>query len=182
MIRGIRKKLKDAIAARILVRLRRPVDPGYGVGYVLDVGPTFFLMAVVNGDVRYDGFSALRADDVGDLRVPDPQMKFVETAFRLRGETKPKKPSVRVTSLQHLLLSASRAFPLVVIHRELADPDACQIGEVVRVTRQKLILKEITPDAEWEDKLGEYRTSEITRVDFGGFYEEALHLVAQSRR
>jgi hypothetical protein len=38
-------------------------------------------------------------------------------------------------------------------------------------------LLEIGPDAKWEDKPKEYRVTEITRVNFGGDYENALHLV-----
>lgn len=38
-------------------------------------------------------------------------------------------------------------------------------------------LLEIGPDALWDDEPETYRLSEITRVDFGGAYEEALHLV-----
>jgi len=43
-------------------------------------------------------------------------------------------------------------------------------------------LLEIGPDAVWDDKPETYRLSEITRVDFGGDYEGALHLVGGSPR
>jgi hypothetical protein len=39
-----------------------------------------------------------------------------------------------------------------------------------------LSLLEIGPDAKWEDSPEEYRVGEITRVNFGGDYENALHL------
>jgi hypothetical protein len=41
-------------------------------------------------------------------------------------------------------------------------------------------LLEIGPDAAWDNESETYRLSEITRVDFGGDYEEALHLVGGS--
>ena len=50
--------------------------------------------------------------------------------------------------------------------------------------RRKLEVKgkvlrflEIDPDAVWEQKPTKINLSDITRVDFGGQYEEALHLV-----
>jgi hypothetical protein len=45
------------------------------------------------------------------------------------------------------------------------------------VDRGRLSLLEIGPDAKWEDSPKEYRVAEITRVNFGGDYEDALHLV-----
>jgi len=75
------------------------------------------------------------------------------------------------------LRSAGRAFPLVAIHREKVDPDVCHIGRVVNIKRGRVVLLEIRPDATWEDGPSEYRLNEITRVNFGGDYENALHIV-----
>jgi hypothetical protein len=38
-------------------------------------------------------------------------------------------------------------------------------------------LLEINPDAIWDDNPTEFKLSEITRVNFGGDYENALFLV-----
>ena len=81
-----------------------------------------------------------------------------------------------VGSIEELLLSAGRAFPLVTIHRERIDPEVCFIGRVQGIDRGRLSLLEIGPDAKWEDSPEEYRVGEITRVNFGGDYETALHL------
>jgi hypothetical protein len=74
-------------------------------------------------------------------------------------------------------LTASRAFPLGTIHREKVDGAACWIGRVVDVAKGRVTLLEIGPDATWDDRLQTYRLSEITRVDFGGDYEDALYLI-----
>jgi hypothetical protein len=84
---------------------------------------------------------------------------------------------VSVSSIEDLLRSAGRAFPLVTIHRESVNPDVCQIGRVVKVERGRVWLLEIDPDAKWKREPTPYRLSEITRVDFGGDYECALHMV-----
>ena len=54
----------------------------------------------------------------------------------------------------------------------------CWIGRVQGVNRARVSLLEMSPDASWEDNPEEYRIKEITRVNFGGDYENALHLVA----
>ena len=40
-----------------------------------------------------------------------------------------------------------------------------------------MFIREIGPDAVWEEEAETYRVAQITRVDFGGAYEEALYLV-----
>jgi hypothetical protein len=57
------------------------------------------------------------------------------------------------------------------------DPDVCSIGRVVGSKRGRVMLLEIRPDATWEASPREYRLNEITRINFGGDYEDALHVV-----
>jgi len=162
--------------ARCFVRFSRRFETSTIRGYVMDVGPRFFLLALVGDRIRFDGFECFRCGDVRNLR-PDLYAAFVETALRKRRELRPKKPRVSVESIEELLLSACRAFPLVTIHRERVDPGVCWIGRVQGIDRGRLSLLEIGPDAKWEDSPEEYRVAEITRVNFGGDYENALHLV-----
>ncbi|HEU4395097.1 MAG TPA: hypothetical protein VFS92_05990, partial [Planctomycetota bacterium] len=143
---------------------------------VLDVGPKFFLLAPVSDRIRFEGFECYRVADVRGLR-PDTNPAFVESALRKRGERLPRKPRVSLRRTDELLVSASRAFPLVTIHREEVDPDACWIGRVVGVRRGRMSLLEINPDASWDPQPTVYRLGEITQVDFGGGYEDALHIV-----
>ena len=66
---------------------------------------------------------------------------------------------------------------LVTIHREQKDAEMCSIGRIVGIDRDRVSLLEINPDATWEKKPTDYRLSEITRVNFGGDYEDALAIV-----
>jgi hypothetical protein len=169
-------QLKDALQARRFVRFSQRFEDWPIRGYVLDIGPRFFLMAVVSDRIWFDGFECFRITDVSEVKK-DPYTNFVESALRKRRERVPKKPRVSVASIEALLLSAGRAFPLVTIHREQVDPDVCWIGRILGVERNRVSLLEINPDAKWEDKPNAYRLNEITRVNFGGDYENALHLV-----
>jgi hypothetical protein len=173
------KRTAELIEARRrhqFIRFWRRFESSKICGYVLDVGPQFFLLALVSDRLWFDGFECFRIADVKDLRL-DPYASFAEAALRKRGEGRPKKPRVSVATIEDVLLSAGKAFPLVTIHREQVDPDVCWIGRVQGVNRGRVSLLEIGPDAIWEDKPEEYRMKEITRVNFGGDYEDALHLV-----
>jgi hypothetical protein len=166
-----------ALRQKVFVRFTRPIEPGNVYGYVYGSGPKWFLVAIVVDASRFNGFQCFRLADVRDLRVPAPYAAFLENALRMRRIPRPKKPSVNLATIEKLLVSAGRAFPLVTIHREQADPEVCHIGRVLGVGKGRVSLLEICPDATWEKEPQHFRLGEITRVNFAGEYEASLHLV-----
>lgn len=173
-------RLAAAQRDRLLVKFTRPFEEGWVEGYILAVGPRFFVVALVRDVAWFNGFQCFRMSDVRGLQVPPKFAAFVEAALKKRGERIPKKPRVSVESIEELLVSANRAFPLVTIHREKVRPGKCRIGRILNVIGGRVSLLEINPDATWDSNSSEYKLSEITRVDFGGDYEHALHLVGGS--
>jgi hypothetical protein len=170
-------QLAKARREKVLVKFTRPFEEGSVLGYVMSIGPQFFLISLVSDEMRFNGFQCFRLADVRNLQMPGKYAAFVEAALRKRGEKAARKPAVGVDSLSELLLTANATFPLVTIHRERVDPDVCHIGRVVQVRKGRLSLLEIGPDGVWDAEATQYFLREITRVDFGGGYEEALHLV-----
>lgn len=169
-------QLASAKSKQTLVRFKSRFDHSSVRGYILDVGPKFFLVAVVSDRIWFDGYECFRVGDVRDLR-PDPHTAFAESALQIRGERLPEKPRISVASIEELLTSASREFPLVTVHREQMDPDVCWIGRILGIERGRVSMLEITPQAKWEGKPSIYRLNQVTRVSFGADYEAALHLV-----
>jgi hypothetical protein len=169
--------LAHALRKKLLVSFASSLDRGTVNGYVLDIGPRFFLIALVSDGLRPNGFQCYRLSDVRKLRVPHKYARFHEAVLKKRGIRFPKKPHVDLSNLAKLLLTANRAFPLVTIHREKVDASVSWIGRVVDIRKGWVTLLEIGPDASWDDRLEIYRLSEITRVDFGGDYEDALQLI-----
>lgn len=176
MARGWPAQLIHAKQTRAFMRLSRRFEDSKIRGYVLDVGPKFFLLSLVSDRIRLDGFECFRIRDILNV-MPDPYAAFAESALKKRGQRKPKKPKVSVKSVEDIVLSAGRAFPLVTIHREEIDLDVCWIGRVLGVNRGRVSLLEINPDATWDSSPTEYPLDEITRMNFGGDYENALYLV-----
>jgi hypothetical protein len=177
---NLRKAIFKAHSSRALVRLHRSVEDGWTNGYISLLGAEFFLVCVVSSEIRFDGFQALRFADLTKVAVPAPHHEFVERALALRKLRRRVDPKVDVKDLGSLLASGAAVFPVVTIHGEIADPEVCHIGKVVRVTEKTVTLREITPDAKWERRPRRYALREVTRVDFGGSYEEALHIVGQA--
>ena len=170
-------QLTEALSCAIVVRLWSPYGRGSTQGYVLDIGPQYFLLGLIDDNVKFNGFQCLLISDVKRLKVPDPYEDFIVAALHKRRQSIENKPDIDLCSLSELLKSANRLFPLVTINRQRIKPDTCIIGKVIDVSESNLFLHEIGPDAVWEEKPSKVRLSDITSVNFGGGYEEALHLV-----
>jgi thiamine biosynthesis protein ThiS len=173
---GRRLDLTKPLRAGAFVRFQRLFEDSPIRGYVLGIGPKFFVLALVSDRIRFDGLECFRIRDMTRL-VRDPYANFVEAALAKQGQRKTRDPGLKLTSVEDLLLSAGKKFPLVAIHREKIDPDVCWIGRILGVNRGVVELLEINPDASWDNSPSEYSVKEITRVNFGGDYEDALYLV-----
>lgn len=169
--------LSAAMAERRLVRLTTRYDEWVVCGYVVGLGPGFVMVSVVNDRVWLDGFECFRRPDIIAIE-DDPYAAFHEKALARRGEGIPDAPPVSLASIEDLLKTAGRASRLITIHCEGVDPEVCYIGHVQEVLGGHLVMREVTPAAEWEAEFERYRTANITRVAFGAGYEEALSLVA----
>lgn len=177
----VKQQLEQARAADEIARIYRAgLDDGWVDGFVVALGPEFFALEILDKAVRLDGFNCLRYADVTECLVPAPHENFIRKALAARDAKRFEAFSVELTSLASLLVTASGVFPLVTIHLE-GNETGCFIGKVLAIESGELKLLHITPDAEWEDDPTPYALRGITRVDFGGGYEEALHLAAGQR-
>ncbi len=171
-------KLAEAIEKAVLTRLERSsLEKGHFTGYVIDATDELVLLLVVGDLIRFNGFSVLRVGDLSSIEVPAPNRDFIEQALHVRGEEVVSAPRVDLASLVSALSSAGREFPLITIHQEEVDPDVCFIGRVTAVDEAKLTLLDIDSNAEWDEEPTERNVTDITRVDFGGQYEDALFQV-----
>ncbi len=174
----MRRDLESAQADQSVVRITRGVFEEQGeLGYIEALGEELLLLAVISDDIWFNGFAIVRIGDINELEAPHECADFVEEALRMRDESVSSAPAVSLEDIGSAVRTAGRLFPIVVIHREEVEPDTCSIGKVLKVTKDTLTLLEIGPDAEWEAEPSSFSLEEITRVDFGGGYEDALALV-----
>jgi hypothetical protein len=176
----MRASLVGARDTQSLVRVTRSVERGSADGYVVGVGPEWFALALVSDLIIYDGFQLVRLKEVSSVEVPAPHAGFVERVLRLRRQTRPPDPKTDLTDITTILTTASVAFPLITVHREVVDPEVCHIGTVERIADGAVVLRLISTDAEWIEERESFPLPDITRVDFGGLYEDALHLAESS--
>src|SRR5215813_5164123 len=71
-------RLAGALRSKHLVRFTRPFEDGSVNGYVLAIGPRWFLVSLVGDGIRFDGFQCFRLSDVRKVYIPHPHTAFIE--------------------------------------------------------------------------------------------------------
>jgi hypothetical protein len=171
-----------AEAIRLVEFDRSPLTSEILVGFVLDASEALTLLQVFDFDFTLSGYTVVRNEDVRRYRYLDEPGSFVARALKLQG-IKPMPPQgISLDSLPNVLSSASEQYPLITIHREKISDEVCYIGRLVEIKGKTFTLMEIDTDAEWDDKPHRFRLGDVTKVDFGGRYEQALHLVDEENR
>ncbi len=148
-----------------LVQFTRPFEHGSTMGYVVDIGPRFFLLSLVDELIRFNGFQCLRLQDVRNLQAPARYSKFVAAALKTRG-TNSEKASCKSRQSSGTLADGRQGIS--------AYNDSSRKGSSrglphrsCRGSERRLSLSiEIGPDARWDNEPLRYRNREITRIDF----------------
>jgi hypothetical protein len=168
-------QLREAQTNKFIIRFSRPFESGAFIGFVLDSGPKFFLLAVLDDGFQFEQYTCLRIADVRHLEAPAKRESFYKAARKLRGDKLPAKIKVNLTSSATILRTLHPS--VVTVHREKVSPDTCVIGRITNTTNVDFEILEIDPDAKWDCEPSYYRLNQITRIDLPGLYEKALLLV-----
>jgi len=156
---------------------RHALDDSELSGFVLDVSDALSLIQYVSDDFYLNGYCVIRNSDVTACNVFDDPNCFKNRALRLKN-FRPKKPrALNISNWGAALESAGTAYPLIVLHREEVSSDTCTVGRFIEMNPQSVYLHSITPNAAWEKKT-RILVAHVTRLDFGGGYEDALWKVA----
>jgi len=110
MARERNANLQKAFSNAIVVRFSTPYESDWTHGYVLDVGPQFFLFAPIDEQMKFDGFECFLHSDIRRLKVPDPYEKFAVAALRKRGQSIKRKPDIDLASLPAYFGQQSKSF------------------------------------------------------------------------
>lgn len=174
-----RARLEHARDEQLLVNVRRWIPQSDRVeGFVVAIGERWVALQRLSDRIVFDGWAMLRLKDIQAVSIePDPD-SFEVRALRVREQWPPTAPRVDLDRTESLIATAASVAPMVTVFDDFSRPDACWIGSVVSVDERMLRLLEVSTRGGWERKPRTFSPADITRVDIGGGYEEALHLVA----
>ncbi|MEV0094066.1 hypothetical protein [Streptomyces sp. NPDC050738] len=177
MPKKITSRLARAAAKQRFVRVHRSIEGADTLdGFVLATSPAWTLLSTAS-DLRNDGFSAIRTTDI--TRVGRRDNDLTVRVLRQRGHWPPAHPPLDLTDLPGLLRDAAAHHPLLCLHLERQNPDACWVGTPVEFRPKSFRVREIDPRAHWIEMPVKYRYKDISRIDFGGHYEKTLAEFAQ---
>jgi hypothetical protein len=161
---------------------RKPIDEDPLKGFLLGQTKNLLLLNLVNtAMVCLNGYSVIGRREVTRVKVQRKDA-FLARALRLKHLSPRMPPGISIESWQELLESVNRQFPLFTIHQERLDNEVCYVGRLAASSPTSFGMKEIDPDARWS-RARSYKFKDLTRVDFGGGYEDALaHLATVSVR
>ena len=175
--------VRRLMEARTLVRVHRAeVEDGHVDGRIVGCSASLVALAILSEGIRPDGFNVYLRADISKLEAPGPCSEFYVQALKLRSQRIPSLGKLDMRSWRSVVAGAGRRFPLVTVHMERKNPDVCYIGRPVLVDKRGASFETISPRARWNGERLEVAWADVTRVDFGGSYEEALALVAAQRK
>lgn len=186
-MRSAQQKVRQSLTAtkrtgRVVETWRERIDPHRLQGVVLPVGDDLVLLHRLSDAIHLDGYCVLRTCDVTKVQQRPRYGSFYQRALRLRHE-KPRLPcDIDLSAIGCAIASAEDAFPLLTLHREVISPDTCSIGRRRTLTDNTIILRRLTPMAMWDGDSPRHRLSDVTLLESGGQYEDALARVARVRR
>ena len=176
MKRGeIVRTLELAYTTESLIWLRRGWDTRPWRGFVVGASETLVLLHVLNaGTMRLNGYTAVQLSDIEECTEDET---FAPVALKLLGERPVPQPDLLLVDMPGLLSSVGAHFPLLEVFQERGG-GAFHIGRVVGFGKKKVHFQAVSRGAEWGD-IQKFSCADITRVDFGDGYDDALWLVAR---
>ena len=152
------------------------------MGFIVGFSDELILFHVLGTDTfGLNGYSAIRTADVKDYRDFNKDEFWQNRATR-HFKLSPVRPAgILLTSVPELLASLSKQYPLITIHPERTKPGICYIGPLLSMTEATFTIDDLDCNAEWTGPR-RLKFTDVTRVDFGGGYEEALAATAPKRQ
>ena len=166
-----------ASANALVALLRDEFDSSPQYGFVVGSSPEFVALHFVSDRYDFDGYRIYLRRDLTSIESNFKRRKLISRVLGLKRRSPAILPWLDLSSMRNLIASIQAHESLVVIHRERALPDECEIGRIRVDSEQAYSLLWITPEAEWELDNRVFRYSDVTQVGFGGEYERTLAMV-----
>lgn len=168
-----RKALDAVLWSGEPVRLHRSLwKAGRVEGFVVGLSPAWVVVHLLD-EVVLDGWAVVRLDTVARVERRGAH-DLGSRVLRHQGES-PVPLDIDLGDPWDVLADLAEKFPLVAVQREGIDPSGRAIGKPVRLGKRKLHLLDIDPDALWDHAPRRFAYEDITCIEVGSRYAQALH-------
>ena len=171
------KELESARSREALIAATRGFDSRTWRGFVVGLSDDWVLLHLLSGPMmKLNGYVALRTADLTEIEDDE---SFAPLALKLSGERPKEQLDLLMIDLPGILSSATPLFPLLAIFRERLPGGGCYIGKIAKLSPKRIHLRVVNRGGEWVEKPYKFRYKDVTRIDLGDGYLDALWLVAR---
>jgi hypothetical protein len=169
----IKDLLKQAIEPHKICRVFLKYDAYCRYYFPLIVGERLFLVTEED-DFILNGYSIRRFKDVEKVEIKNDKCLEIIYAEGLLENL--VAPSVDITDWETALSSLQKIGKNIIIEKESLDEDETEfaIGRVIKVLKNKVLLKAFDADGIWGDQLQEISFPQITSITFASRYVEVF--------
>jgi hypothetical protein len=164
--------LQGLAESRTLVNVRGWGEYHEMTGYVAGVGAHWALIQIVDGHGSADGFRALKLGSVAEIEPVEADSSLLPRVLAAR-PLAGGPPTIELDDVRGLLQAAQGASALIHLVSQDMEPGAFWIGRIAGMDDDGVLLQKVSPLGTWLDE-EHFRFDAITRVGFGGRYEDAL--------
>lgn len=179
---GVSGELVRALEDGALVTLRQNIPGSDRVtGVIVGIGARWLAMAIVANEFDWDGWALIPLRSVRSCRrrESEPWGRFVNAVQKHRGTSIPLLPDLSLDDSAELIRSAAANFPVITVARDYARPGIVWIGVARVLDEQTVALRSVDPSGNWTDVPKLIDIADITRIDVGGDYEDALWIASR---
>ena len=163
-----------------LIDLRREsVDDRFLRGFVAATSADFVVFSLVGEQCHFDGACVLRMEDVTFLRRDTEVLSAWSRVLQESPSSPASVKHVDLSSWESVVRSVAGHEKVVSFHRERVDETSCYIGTNVKIDGDCLRADRISVEGRIDGQFT-LRTGDLSTVDFGGGYEQALWRMVNS--
>jgi hypothetical protein len=164
--------LHALLESRTLVNLRDAAEYHDTIGYVVAIGAQWALIQIVDAHGAADGFRAVKLGTLDEAEPIDAENSFLPRLLTAR-PLPVRAPAVGLDDTPHPLQGAQGLGALIYLVTEDMEPGAFWIGQIAALDEDGVLLEKVSAIGTWAGS-EHFRYDAITRVGFGGDYEDAL--------
>lgn len=171
------KDIGKSLNKYIVELKRKHVSADIVKGIVLDLSENLILLAVLDDNFYLNGYTIVKVQDVTDYCIYDNSEYFLFKVRKCLNLTPEYSFCLDLNCIKSVCRDIHKYYPLVTVFKAGSENSAF-IGIITKLTEQTLSLYEIDSNAEW-DKEYRFYLEKISRLDWGGSYENALWQVGK---
>lgn len=173
----IRRRLEKSLTERRIASLMRDAfDETFIDGFVIGLSDDWIILHVLNNGVYLDDLVFLRLQDVSRVRFRDDDPYHYRAIADLGKDVAELDYDGPFTPVD-LLREASRRADIFAVYAEVLVDDLF-IGTPVDFRKKSLDFHYVGRDGVWAREVDRIKYRDITRIDVGGRYLEALNRYA----